>query len=161
MPNLRIVLHVLSLFWLGIMAGFFWTYSVNVSQVMAQMDGATYAIVQSALNRGVRHAMFFVFFFGPPLWCALTLVADWRAYRKSWWWLLLVAAVVYTLGIIFFTSQVNLPNNVYTESWNPQQLPTDWEATRDNWRHANHWRVLSSAVAFLLAACSLACRPRP
>ncbi len=38
------------------MAGFFWTYSDNVNLAMLQVDGATYATVQSLFNMNVRHA---------------------------------------------------------------------------------------------------------
>ena len=48
----------------GVMAGFFWTYSANVNLAMLTVDGATYATVQSAFNRHVRHALFFALFFG-------------------------------------------------------------------------------------------------
>lgn len=58
--------HFLAVVWLGLMAGFFGTYSCNVNLAMLQMDGATYATVQSALNRNVRHSLFFALFFGPP-----------------------------------------------------------------------------------------------
>ena len=83
MPNVQLKaqlsLHVLAITVLGIMAGFFGTYSANVNLAMLQMDGATYATVQSALNRNVRHTLFFFFFFSPPLLCFLTLFAAWSA----------------------------------------------------------------------------------
>ncbi len=68
---LSLVAHVIAVFSLGIMAGFFGTYAANVSPAMLNFDGPTYAMVQSAFNRHVRHMLFFVFFFGPMLWCAL------------------------------------------------------------------------------------------
>ncbi|MGJ7497104.1 anthrone oxygenase family protein [Variovorax sp. RT4R15] len=151
-------LHALAILWLGLMAGFFWAYSANVSVAMLQMDGATYAAVQSAFNRNVRHTLFFVFFFGPPLWCALALLAAWPQVRRVWWWCLAIAGVLYGLGIVVFTAQVNLPLNAYTESWNPQALPPDWAATRDAWNAANLWRTCANAVAFALAVMALALR---
>ena len=50
---------------LGLMAGFFATYSANVNLATLELDGPTYALVQSAFNRHVRHAGFFICFFGP------------------------------------------------------------------------------------------------
>ena len=155
---LSLMSHVLAVGWLGIMAGFFWAYSANVSLATAQMDGPMYAIVQSELNRHVRHAMFFVLFFGPPAWCAATLLQSRQGWRQGWWWCLAVAALLYLLGIVFFTAQVNLPNNAYTESWNPNALPADWRATREAWQTANLWRTVVSALAFLLACAALAWR---
>ncbi|WP_164546887.1 MULTISPECIES: DUF1772 domain-containing protein [unclassified Variovorax] len=150
--------HALAIFWLGVMAGFFWTYSANVNFATLEMDGATYARVQSGLNRNVRHAMFFGFFFGPPLLCALALATAWASRRAGWWRCLLLAGVLYGLGIVVFTAQVNLPLNAYTESWNPLALPPDWAQTRERWNAANLWRAVASALAFGLALAALCAR---
>jgi uncharacterized membrane protein len=153
-----LTLHVLAILWLGLMAGFFATYSANVNLAMLQMDGPTYALVQSAFNRNVRHALFFCFFFGPPVWCTLTLMAAKQDRRQGWWWLLTAAGVIYLLGIIVFTHQVNLPLNYQTETWNPQALPPGWAAVRDQWNAANLVRAVFSLVAFALALTALALR---
>lgn len=155
---LSLIFHALAVLWLGLMAGFFGTYSANVNLAMLQMDGATYATVQSAFNRNVRHALFFALFFGPPLWCALALAPAWRHHRSLWWRLLAVAGVAYLLGIIFFTQQVNLPLNHATEAWNPQALPADWARVRDQWNAANLWRALVSLALFGTALTSLVVR---
>lgn len=156
-------LHGLAVFAFGLMAGFFWAYGFNVSLATLQMDGASYAAVQSSLNRHVRHAMFFGFFFGPPVLCALALAAtwrEWRAWRCGWFGLLAFAGVLYALGIVLFTAQVNLPLNAYTESWDPRALPPDWAETRARWHAANLWRCAASALAFALSIAALALRAR-
>jgi uncharacterized membrane protein len=148
---LPLVPHALAVLWLGLMAGFFGTYSANVNLAMLQMDGATYATVQSAFNRNVRHALFFALFFGPPLWCALALSMAWREHRALWWRLLALVGLAYLLGIVFFTQQVNLPLNQTTEAWNPQALPANWPQVRDQWNAANLWRALLSLGCFATA----------
>ena len=102
--------------------------------------------------------MFFSFFFGSAVAAVLALILNYRHYRSPSFWLLASAAVLYSLGIIFFTKFINLPLNYYTESWNPAQLPSDWEATRQSWNTANAWRVLSSALAFVLSLAALLLR---
>ena len=42
--------------------------------------------------------LFFTFFFGPPLWCAVALTSAWRA-RPGWWWLATLVGLGYALGI--------------------------------------------------------------
>lgn len=150
--------HALAVVWLGLMAGFFGTYSANVNLATLQMDGATYATVQSAFNRNVRHALFFGLFFGPPLWCALAIGMAWREHRALWWRLLALVGVAYLLGIVFFTQQVNLPLNYATEAWNPQALPADWARVRDQWNAANLWRAWLSLALFMAALGSLVVR---
>jgi uncharacterized membrane protein len=148
---------VLAVFSLGIMAGFFATYTGNVNLATRELDGSTYALVQSAFNRNVRHAGFFAFFFGPPLLCLLALAHGWRE-RPGWWWLTALLGLGYALGIVIFTRQVNLPLNHLTESWTPATLPVDWAATRDAWNRANAWRAGWSTVLFALSLGALGWR---
>jgi uncharacterized membrane protein len=152
---LSLLPHALAVVWLGLMAGFFGTYSANINPALLPMDGATYATVQSAFNRNVRHALFFALFFGPPLWCALALATAWREHHAPWWRLLAGVGVAYLLGIVFFTQQVNLPLNHTTEAWNPQALPAGWAQVRDQWNAANLWRALLGLACFVAALGSL------
>lgn len=142
----------------GIMAGLFWTYTFNVNRAMLQMDGATYATVQSLLNVNVRHTMFFTFFFGGGAFSLLALVANLRHRRTVAFWLVASAFLLYLFGVIVFTQQVNLPLNAYTESWNPQNLPTDWQSVRVQWNNANAIRVATSGGAFVLGLLALVSR---
>lgn len=142
----------------GIMAGLFWTYTFNVNLAMLEVDGATYATVQSLLNQNVRHLMFFVFFFGGGVFSVLALLGNWKHWKSISFWLLAAACLIYIFGVIVFTAQVNLPLNYYTESWNPQSLPDDWETVRTQWNSANAMRVATSGAAFVLAVLSLTIR---
>ncbi|MEM6431424.1 MAG: DUF1772 domain-containing protein [Deinococcota bacterium] len=143
---------------LGIMAGFFWTYTFNVNLAMLELDGATYATVQSLLNVNVRHVMFFSFFFGAGVLSVIAVISNGGKWRSLTFWLLLIACMSYVVGIIFFTRQVNLPLNYYTESWNPQQLPDDWASVRSQWNRANSLRVGTSGLAFVLSLSALLSR---
>ncbi len=142
----------------GVMAGFFYTYTINVNLAMMQVDGETYAIVQSLLNENVRHWMFFIFFFGSGAMAVLTVIVNWRHYKQISFWLIVIAGLVYIFGIIAYTGSVNLPLNAYTESWNPTALPVDWEATRDAWNQANAIRVGTSGLSFILYLASFVIR---
>jgi uncharacterized membrane protein len=144
----------LAVFGLGIMAGFFGTYSGNVNLATRELDGPTYALVQSAFNRNVRHALFFAFFFGPALLFLVALMAAWRE-RRGWWWLAAFVGLGYALGIIVFTRQVNLPLNHFVESWTQVTLPANWTSTRDAWNLANLWRAAWSALLFGLGLIAL------
>ena len=142
----------------GIMAGFFWTYTFNVNLATAQLDGATYARVQSLFNVNVRHFIFFAFFFGSAVMAIVALLINYKHYREPSFWLLVLATVIYIAGIIFFTREINLPLNYYTESWDPNHLPRDWAQTRSNWNSANAWRVLTAGLAFAISTLVLVLR---
>lgn len=146
---------------LGIMAGFFWTYTFNVNLAMQQVDAETYAIVQSLFNQNVRHPMFFVFFFGGGFFPVIALLSNLRHRKKLLFWLLVLTAVVYILGVIVFTQRVNLPLNYYTESWQPASVPNDWMDIRDQWNAANALRVGTSFLAFILSVLALVLRASP
>lgn len=142
----------------GIMAGFFWTYTFNVNLAMLEVDGATYATVQSLFNENVRHSMFFTFFFGGGFLSGLALVINWKHWKTSSFVMLALAFTVYVLGIIVFTAQVNLPLNAYTESWDPLNLPANWSQVRDRWNTANAIRVGTAGTAFFLSLAALVTR---
>lgn len=140
---------------LGIMAGFFWTYTFNINLAMLQVSGEYYATIQSLFNVNVRHAMFFSFFFGGGALGALAILLNLQHRRHISFWLIVAATLTYVLGIILFTKLVNLPLNYYTESWDPKNLPADWQSVRSQWNQANALRVGTSFVAFLLAVLAL------
>lgn len=142
----------------GIMAGFFWTYTFIVNRAMLQVDGATYAAIQSLFNQNVRHWVFFGFFFGAGAFSLMALAGNWQHWQSIPFALLVVASLVYIFGVILFTNQVNLPLNYYTESWNPQNLPADWETVRSQWNNANSIRVVTSGLSFILSLAALVIR---
>jgi uncharacterized membrane protein len=157
--RLSLAVQLITVFALGIMAGFFGTYSANVNLATLQLDGPTYAMVQSGFNRNVRHALFFAFFFGPLPLGLLALATGWRKQRQPvWWWLMAATVLAYALGIVWFTREVNLPLNQLTESWTPATLPADWAVVRDAWNRANLLRAVLSAGLFALGLLSLTLR---
>ena len=94
---------------LGYMAGFFWTYTFNVNLAMLQVDGETYATMQSLFNENVRHIPFYLLFFGGGFVPILAIVLNMKNWKTISFWLIVSAVVVYILGIIFYTRNVNLP----------------------------------------------------
>ena len=155
---LSLCLQLLTVLLLGLMAGFFATYSANINLATLELDGSTYAQVQSAFNRNVRHAGFFLCFFGPVPLGLMALVSDWAQRRSAWWRWLALTVAAYALGIVFFTRQVNLPLNHLTESWPPTAPPSDWAGVRDAWNRANLWRSGLSLALFAAGLAALVLR---
>ena len=147
--RLSLTAQLLTVLLLGLMAGFFATYSANVNLATLELDGPTYAQVQSAFNRNVRHAGFFACFFGPLPLGLLALASAWADRRQGWWRLLALTVLAYALGIVLFTRQVNLPLNYLTESWTATTVPADWAAVRAAWNQANLWRSGLSGMLFV------------
>ena len=156
--RLSLAAQLLTVLLLGLMAGFFATYSANVNLATLELNGPTYAQVQSAFNRYVRHAGFFACFFGPPPLGLLALAAAWPRRKQAWWRLLALTVLIYALGIVLFTRQVNLPLNHLTESWPPTAPPSDWAGVRDAWNRANLWRSGLSLALFAAGLAALVLR---
>lgn len=156
--RLSISAQLLTVMLLGLMAGFFATYSANVNLATLELDGPTYAQVQSAFNRQVRHAGFFVCFFGPLPLGLLALALAWSERSDAWWRLQALIVIAYGLGIVLFTHEVNLPLNAVTESWTPATLPPDWARVREAWNQANLWRSGLSLMLFAISLITLVLR---
>lgn len=154
-PRSGMVLHVAWVFALGIMAGFFGTYSANINLATATLDGPTYALIQSSFNRNVRHFLFFVFFFGVLPLSLGVLVQSWSQRHCLWWRITAASGLTYLLGIVVFTRQVNLPLNYLTESWPSGAVPANWAEVRDAWNQANLWRAGLSACLFAMGLWTL------
>ena len=158
LDRLSLTAQLLTVLVLGLMAGFFATYSANVNLATLELDGPTYAQVQSAFNRNVRHAGFFVCFFGPMPLGLIALALAWTERRAAWWRLLALTVLAYALGIVLFTREVNLPLNYLTESWTPATLPPDWASVREAWNRANLWRSGLNGVLFAISLIALVLR---
>ena len=158
LDRLSLTAQLLTVLVLGLMAGFFATYSANVNLATLELDGPTYTQVQSAFNRNVRHAGFFACFFGPLPLGLIALALAWTERRATWWRLLALTVLAYALGIVLFTREVNLPLNHLTESWTPATLPPDWASVREAWNRANLWRSGLNGVLFAISLIALVLR---
>ncbi len=142
----------------GIMAGFFWTYTFNVNLAMLNVNGETYATVQSLFNQNVRHANFFALYFGGVLLPIIALAINWRHWRTLSFWMIVAAWAIYLFGVFIYTNNVNLPLNEITEAWDPQNVPAGWESIRDQWNAANAFRTGMAAGSFGLGIVALMIR---
>jgi uncharacterized membrane protein len=143
---------------LGLMAGFFFAFAVDVAPAMAQLDAAHYIATQQAINRVVRNAAFGSVYFGSAVLTALAAVLAWRSggKRAAAGWL--VVWLVYAVGVFWLTRQVNVPINDALAQWNPAAAPVDWMAARDRWNSANLVRAWVAGVCFSGALALLARR---
>lgn len=149
----------LALVLLGLMAGFFFAFAVDVAPAMAQLNAHAYITTQQWINRVVRNALFGAVYFGSALapWIAagVALRAGERARALVW----ALIAVAYGLAVFWLTRTVNVPINDALADWRPDQPPADWAALRARWNAANAVRAWASAICFGVAAW-LAAAPR-
>ncbi len=142
----------LALVLLGLMAGFFFAFAVDVAPAMAQLDAASYITTQQWINRVVRNAAFGAAYFGSALlpWLA-SGAALWAGQRRrALAWALI--ALGYGVAVFWLTRSVNVPINEALATWDPAQPPADWPAARARWNQANAIRAWASALCFAGAA---------
>lgn len=133
---------------LGLMAGFFFAFAIDVAPAMARLDAATYISTQQAINQVVRNAGFGAVYFGSALlpWVAAALLMLQRQPRRALAWAGL--ALVYGGLVFWLTRTVNVPINEALAGWSPTAPPVDWALQRERWNGANRVRAVASALCF-------------
>jgi uncharacterized membrane protein len=142
---------VLATLLLGLMAGFFFAFWVDVAPAMAQLDAQGYVTTQQWINKVVRNIPFGIAYFGSTFFAAVPAafaVAN-RQWRAAFAWAAL--AIAYFAGVFWFTRNVNIPINEAMALWNPAAAPADWAQQRDVWNEANAQRTGVAVACFLVA----------
>jgi uncharacterized membrane protein len=147
---------VLATLLLGLMAGFFFAFWVDVAPAMTHLDAQGYITTQQWINKVVRNMPFGVAYFGSTVFAAVPAI--FALARKQWRLAALwaVLALVYFFGVFWFTRKVNIPINEAMAQWNPSAAPADWAAQRDVWNLANAQRTAVALGCFLVALVLLA-----
>ena len=81
-------LQVLATCLMGLMAGFFFAFSVDVAPAMRELDAQGYITTQQAINRAVRNLPFALVYFGAavtPFVAALALCLAGRRRDAALW----------------------------------------------------------------------------
>ena len=146
---------------LGLMAGFFFAFSVDVAPAMTHLDAAAYITTQQWINSVVRNALFGGVYFGAVImpFVAALFAALGRQWRLALLWSML--ALVY-FGLVFWvTRSINIPINTALASWNPAAPPQEWAQLRDTWNQSNLLRAWSAFVCFAGALLAANVRNRP
>ena len=136
---------------LGLMAGFFFAFAVDVAPAMANLDAASYITTQQWINKVVRNIPFAVAYFGSA---GITLLPAALAYsrgRKGLALAWLAVGLLWFGAVFWLTRSINIPINNTMAQWNPLAPPADWMLLRERWNLANLWRAVASALAFAAA----------
>jgi uncharacterized membrane protein len=142
--------------WVGVMAGFFFAFSVVVMPGFDEADPLTAMAAMQAINDAVQNAVFFLGFFGAPVLC-LAVIARGLVRRDRAGWLGVAAGVAYLVGVFGVTVGFNVPLNDDLAALDPT-LPANAPAMGDyirEWTAWNHVRTVAGVVAFALLTVGL------
>lgn len=141
-------LQLLTVMLLGLMAGFFFAFAVDVAPAMAQLDAASYISTQQWINKVVRNALFGGVYFGSA-WLPFGVVLAWLLAgqgRRALLWA--GVALLYFAAVFWLTRSINIPINDAMAQWSAIAPPADWQLLRERWNEANAWRAAASALCF-------------
>lgn len=144
---------------MGLMAGFFFAFAIDVVPAFAELDAGPYVQVQQRINRVVRSAGFGAVYFGAALagfLAALAALAAGRMRLALGW---LAVACVWFVAVFWLTRSINVPINDALALWNPAAPPAEWHAARERWNEANRWRAWAGGLCFCAALALVVWRP--
>ena len=144
-------LQILATCLIGLMAGFFFAFAVDVAPAMRELDAQAYIATQQIINRVVRNAPFALVYFGAavtPLLAAAALYLAGRRRDAAFW---LAIALVYIAGVFLVTREINVPINNALALWDPLAPPAQWQQAREDWNFANLARCVVACVCFAAA----------
>ena len=95
----------------GLIAGFFWGWSVSAARGLARVSDRTYLSTMQSVNRAILNPMFLLVFMGSTFVLAGAAIASfWTGETRRGWWMT-SAAVTYALGVFGITVAGNVPLN--------------------------------------------------
>lgn len=142
----------LSLLSFGLMAGFFFAYSVTVMPGLEDTSGDAAIAAMQGINRVVRNPVFFAVFFGaaaiPMAAAAFALLK--RQSRAAA--LIFGSGAMYVVGVVILTAQIHVPMN---DALALVALPAGadiWADYSGDWTLWNHFRGAICVICLALSA---------
>ena len=137
----------------GLMAGFFYAFSVCVMPGLDRLPPTEAIGAMQAINVAVRNPVFFVTFFLTPLvaFGAAALAFQMGETRRAA--SMASAALVYSLLAAVPTALVNVPMNEALAAVEPARVDAGavWTAYSDRWTGWNTMRTVTATLALALA----------
>jgi uncharacterized membrane protein len=141
----------------GLVAGFFFAYSVSVMQALARLPAAQGIAAMQSINVVVINPVFMGALFGTALACVVLVVAAFLEWGEAYAVYLLVGGVVYLVGVILLTMAYHVPRNNALAAADPNSPDAErlWSRYLKEWTAANHVRTVAPLAAATLLTIAL------
>lgn len=135
----------------GLMAGFFFGFSVVVMKSLAQQPQAAGMATMQTINIVVFNPWFGTAFVGTAAACVLVILVSLLHWRDPGAFYALVGSALYLIGTLLVTTVLNVPKNDVLAAMAPTapDAPDLWSRYLASWTAWNHVRA---AAAFAAAA---------
>jgi uncharacterized membrane protein len=141
----------------GVVAGFFFAFSVCVMRALGRLPPDQGIAAMQSINVVVLNPWFFMAFFGTAAVCILLAVFSLFNWSASHAIYLLAGSLLYLAGSIFVTMVFNVPLNDALAAVNPNSAEGAalWTRYLAHWTAWNHVRTATSfaAAALFIAVC--------
>ncbi|ONI70835.1 hypothetical protein ALI144C_50505 [Actinosynnema sp. ALI-1.44] len=135
---------------LGLVSGFFYTYSISVMVSLRGTDDRTFVDMMQKINRDVQNPRFFMTFIGSLLFGILTVIL--YIGQPFAVFLPVLLALVFYVGCFGVTVTRNVPMNVRLDKYGPPDRIADIAAVRkefeEPWVRLNGIRAWFATLGF-------------
>ena len=138
---------VLTMF--GLMAGFFYVFSVTVMGGLDDSSASTAIEAMQGINRVVRNPAFFVTFFLSPCLALVVAIAAFAVGERKVAAILVLAAAAYFLGVVLPTATVNVPMNNALAVVNFEKVADQASLRREYSGRRTFWNTLRTGFSTL------------
>jgi len=147
------VLTLISALGCGLMAGFFFAFSVSVMKALGRLPPAQGIAAMQSINVVVINPVFLIAFFGTAVACVAVAISALTTWHKPGAAYLLAGGLLYFVGSFLVTIAFNVPRNNALAAIDPASAAgaSLWASYLTAWTAWNHVRT----AAALAAAASL------
>lgn len=141
----------------GLMAGFFYAFSVCVMPGLDRIAPAAAIEAMQGINEAVQNPVFFITFFLTPVAAAISALVLWRSGNIAAALWIAGGGLTYLLGAFLLTAQINVPMNNALALVDPaaSNAETIWREYSARWTFWNTMRTTASTLAMLMIAIGL------
>ena len=142
----------------GLMAGFFFAFSVSVMKALGRLPPAQGIAAMQSINVVVINPVFLIAFFGTAAACVAVAISALSGWSEPGAAYLLAGALLYLAGSFLVTIVFNVPRNdeLAAVDQSSAAAATLWAGYLTTWTAWNHVRTAAALAA--AAALSLALR---
>ncbi|MGB7287601.1 MAG: anthrone oxygenase family protein [Salaquimonas sp.] len=157
--SIAIFVSVLTVVLFGLIAGFFYAYSVDVMRGLDLIIPGEAIHAMQGINTAVRNPVFFITFFMTPVVAIIAAVIFYfNGNSASALWLA-AAAIIYLAAAFAPTAMINVPMNEALASLNidaaSSEAKTIWADYSARWTFWNTVRTLASTISLAASAMAL------
>lgn len=137
----------------ALQAGLFYAWSCSVMLGFARLNDREFVTAMQATNRAILNPVFFVSFFGAPVFLIISTIFHY--YQPHRFWFLLAATVVFLGGTFGVTMFGNVPLNNRLDRFDlkaatEEQIALQRKNFERPWNNLNAVRAVSSTISVIL-----------